>query len=540
LDEVFDEVDSDGQGSLDLSEFRLVMDILWAREGYTKKEYDSLMMVYTLFDRDNSGEISASELTSIMNYLGYSIDKAKIQQIVSEVDVDGSGQINEREFLICMRKVREREIQAVAKAIEEHDDDASGTISLDELPRMFKVLGYDLPDVSAIKESAIAAGLDPEDSELDLCELWRLLSVYRVNEGLNNHVTLQVQEAFGRYDKERCGEVSTLEVGKIMRLLGYTLSFEVQQQFISRVDVDESGKLSVAELRKMLRMLRERDLDSYREAWKWIVPGGAETISGEEASVALLRLDIVDPAATMKGEVLLPEEFIPNPDGTANRIDYQGFLRAAVRHGASARERFRRNGGFTAAEVEEMRETFRRFDFDSSGDISNKELICLIETMFPEMAHDRDLRPKLLEIMSEVDTDKSGSLDFSDFLRLMKQCRDLQDGERVQKESVAVAETGFTAYEVNDFRELFLACGRGRGELTLQDVTKMINQITPLGDKYKAQLAQIFRSVTKRQMRVEGDKDEADFPEFLWLMRKLLDQNFANIQEKTKAAAGAG
>lgn len=60
--------------------------------------------------------------------------------------------------------------------------------------------------------------------------------------------------------------------------------------------------------------------------------------------------------------------------------------------------------------------------------------------------------------------------------------QDLQDGERVQKESVAVAETGFTAYEVNDFRELFLACGRGRGELTLQDVTKMINQITPLGD----------------------------------------------------------
>lgn len=62
------------EGHVDVA--HLLEDILWAREGYTKKEYDSLMMVYTLFDRDNSGEISASELTSIMNYLGYSIDKA--------------------------------------------------------------------------------------------------------------------------------------------------------------------------------------------------------------------------------------------------------------------------------------------------------------------------------------------------------------------------------------------------------------------------------------------------------------------------------
>jgi len=538
LDEVLDEVDMDGQGSLDLAEFRQVMEILWVREGYTKKEYNSLMLVYRLFDRDSSGDIDARELRAITDYLGYSIDKASIQGIVDEVDVDGSGQINEREYLMCMRKVREREIQAVAKAARENDTNNNGTISMDELPQMFQVLGYDGPDLTAIRESAEAVGLDPEDKELDLCELWRLLTMYRTNEGLSMSEAARVQEAFSRYDKERCGEISTLEVGKVLRFLGYSLSFEVLQQFISRVDVDESGKLSIVELRKMVRMLRERDLNTYREAWvRFAGTTGAATV--EQATEVLSDLGLLDGLASGAGEAFLPEEIesvsTSDDEQKEKQVFYDGFLRAAFRHGTSKRERYKQNGGFTAIEVEQMRDIFKHFDFDRSGDICNKELICLIEYKFPEMAHDRDLRPKLLEIMHEVDADGSGSLDFQDFLRLMKQCRDLQDRERLQKEAIAISETGFTPQEVNDFRELFLACDDGTGELTLQNVTKMVNQITPLGDKYKAELATMFRSVTGRQLRVEGQKDEADFPEFLWLMKQLLERNFANIQEKTRS-----
>jgi len=162
----------------------------------------------------------------------------------------------------------------------------------------------------------------------------------------------------------------------------------------------------------------------------------------------------------------------------------------------------------------------------------------LIEEIFPEMASDRAMRPQLLEIMKEVDGNGNGSLDFQDFMNLMKQFRELQDRERVNKEHMAISETGFSVQEVTDFRELFLASDDGSGELTLQEVTRMINMITPLGDKYKAELQGIFHSVTGKQMRVEGSRDQADFPEFLWLMRILLDQNFANIQEKTKKFEG--
>merc|ERR1712216_870572 len=72
-------------------------------------------------------------------------------------------------------------------------------------------------------------------------------------------------------------------------------------------------------------------------------------------------------------------------------------------------------------EIVDLQSAFNRYDADGSGDISNRELIVLIEECFADMAHDEQMRPHLAELMSEVDADKSGSLDFSDFIRLMQQ-----------------------------------------------------------------------------------------------------------------------
>ena len=51
--------------------------------------------------------------------------------------------------------------------------------------------------------------------------------------------------------------MSTLYVGKVLRWLGYPTPFEVQQHLITQVDMDESGKLDLPELRKMIRMYKD-------------------------------------------------------------------------------------------------------------------------------------------------------------------------------------------------------------------------------------------------------------------------------------------
>ncbi|CAK9073228.1 Calmodulin [Durusdinium trenchii] len=63
-----------------------------------------------------------------------------------------------------------------------------------------------------------------------------------------------------------------------------------------------------------------------------------------------------------------------------------------------------------------------------------KELVQLIVDVFPDMAHDPEKRPLLLQIMKDADADNNGRLDFSEFLQLMRTVEDLGDLTQLQKE----------------------------------------------------------------------------------------------------------
>merc|ERR1719221_1992508 len=109
------------------------MDLILVREGFTRKEFDVVMDIMRRFDNDASGSIDTKELIGILGWLGYNWAPARVQAILKEVDVDDSGTINEREFLMCMRKVRDCELATIAEAIRANDLDGSGTVSGDEI-----------------------------------------------------------------------------------------------------------------------------------------------------------------------------------------------------------------------------------------------------------------------------------------------------------------------------------------------------------------------------------------------------------------------
>ncbi|CAE7366970.1 unnamed protein product [Symbiodinium natans] len=59
-------------------------------------------------------------------------------------------------------------------------------------------------------------------------------------------------------------------------------------------------------------------------------------------------------------------------------------------------------------------------------------------------------------------------------------------------------------------------------------------RITPLGDNLVHQLQGIFSFVTRKKVQNGlGRSEEADFAEFLLLMKQLLDINFAKLKDKT-------
>jgi len=577
LNEAFREVKDKDSDFCDLQEFQHLMDLILKREGFTRREYEDFMRIYRRCDRDGNGGVDTKELIGILGWLGYAVEQEQAMKFMSEVDIDGGGTMNEREFLMCMRKVREREMKRIYEIMCESDDDEDGKISGTELEKVLAGLGHQMPDRDAIQEAARDAGLHAMSMQLDLSGLWQFLTVYRQREGFNTAEAMEIKEAFERYDKDRVGEISSLEVGKLLRWLGYTLPYEVLQHFINRVDIDDSGALDLPELRKLIRMHREREQTLMQEAFRQQEAVEDGTISKEQAHAALIGLGhsdnrdehVEEDEDEASDDLFLVSEALAT---VGNRVDLKTFMRIAVRASKAARKAFRKNGGFSTSQVAMMKHVFRRYDLDGSGDIDNKELIFLIEDILPEMAHDTNMRPELVRLMREADADGNGSLDFPDFLRLMRQFHELQDRERVAKEQTAIKETGFTQTEVAGFRELFIAAAGddGSGQVSFEEVCNLIHTVTPLGDKYLHQLHAIFREVTggcrdgkrtqqkvrqyvRRQgllqnlrERVEagGQKcdtpavtkvkqESADFPEFLWLMKRLLDSDFASIRERT-------
>merc|ERR1712139_145840 len=94
-------------------------------------------------------------------------------------------------------------------------------------------------------------------------------------------------------------------------------------------------------------------------------------------------------------------------------------------------EQIRKNAGFSDKEVSRFFARFQKYDRDNSGDIANKELIRLLEEIFPSARTSEGELHRVARIIAEIDQDGDGSLSFHDFLLLMRRYQDEKDEEEL-------------------------------------------------------------------------------------------------------------
>jgi len=85
LQDMMNEVDADGNGTIDFSEFITMM-------GRKMKDTDSeeeIREAFKVFDTDGNGYISPAELRQVMASLGEKLSDQEIDQMVREADADG-------------------------------------------------------------------------------------------------------------------------------------------------------------------------------------------------------------------------------------------------------------------------------------------------------------------------------------------------------------------------------------------------------------------------------------------------------------------
>ncbi|EPS71154.1 calmodulin, partial [Genlisea aurea] len=100
LHDMIDEVDADGNGTIDFPEFLNLM----ARKmkDTTMDSEEELKEAFRVFDKDQNGFISPDELRHVMTNLGEKLTDDELDEMIRNADVDGDGQIDYREFVRVM------------------------------------------------------------------------------------------------------------------------------------------------------------------------------------------------------------------------------------------------------------------------------------------------------------------------------------------------------------------------------------------------------------------------------------------------------
>lgn len=100
VDNLFSQVDIDGSGYIDYSEF--VMASMNEKNMLTQEKLEA---AFKMFDKDNSGLISVDEIKQVLSF-GKHLDDSVVQTIVKQVDENGDGEISFDEFSKMMRNLK--------------------------------------------------------------------------------------------------------------------------------------------------------------------------------------------------------------------------------------------------------------------------------------------------------------------------------------------------------------------------------------------------------------------------------------------------
>lgn len=98
LMEMINEVDIDGNGTIDFQEFLNMM----AKKVNRSDNEEELREAFRVFDKDGNGSISAYELRTVMTTLGEKLTDEEVDEMIFEADLDGDGNINYEEFVRMM------------------------------------------------------------------------------------------------------------------------------------------------------------------------------------------------------------------------------------------------------------------------------------------------------------------------------------------------------------------------------------------------------------------------------------------------------
>ncbi|KAH6664159.1 EF-hand protein [Halenospora varia] len=101
LQDMINEADADNDGTIDFPEFLTLMALKTKETDFEEEMREA----FKVFDHDNSGSISITELRHVMVSIDNTLTDSQIDEMMKEADLDGDGTIDYKEFVLIMKKM---------------------------------------------------------------------------------------------------------------------------------------------------------------------------------------------------------------------------------------------------------------------------------------------------------------------------------------------------------------------------------------------------------------------------------------------------
>ena len=144
-------------------------------ENLSEEKIAEFRAAFEIFDKDRDGKITTEELGHIMRNLGSSPTDIELKEMINEVDLDGNGSIDFKEFLgLMIRKMKDTDTEEeLLEAFKVFDKNGTGFITAADIVHIISKLGESITEEEA--EDMIAEADLDNDKQINYEEFIKLM-----------------------------------------------------------------------------------------------------------------------------------------------------------------------------------------------------------------------------------------------------------------------------------------------------------------------------------------------------------------------------
>jgi Ca2+-binding EF-hand superfamily protein len=536
-----------------------------------KRQCQELRDLFDKFDKYENGWSDTTDLPKIlMTFLGYRHPPTEITaDAVALVTTYTAVEFNDFLKVFCHFCDLEEERMKRSMA-DEYGEDAE--IGVDEIRHLMKKEGEN------IFPWAIAETIGGLEEKVDSDGFVLAFRDLRLHCGFTREERDEMEEVFEKFDQDGSGCVSSEEMRRVLKYMGFHPSDDMFGNLIKAVDTDGSGEIDAGEFLTAMRIYNEMQTDQFKAVFDTFDSDGSGEMDTSEVFQCVKTLGWFPTKESIDEAVEMVDK-----DGTGD-ISFDEFFKLM--------QHLRKTEGFTKDEIATFTNLFNKFDVDGSGEISTLELSQILRNLGYPTSVD-----VLQGLVTEVDVDGSGEIDIGELLKLLRKYRnremmqsqyafdkhcveDEESNKTIAQDKVSEillefgwepsdamlekalaltlgmpmgwdtflnfikeyraleleefnARAGFSEGEVEFYHETFNTYDKdGGGDLSLKELMPLL---TELGKEPKTVIQREKLKVILAEVDEDGS-GEIGFPEFLQLMRKFLDESDKEQLLKEKEA----